>query len=134
MKTRKTLKGARSYKSVSVDPSTLPQPASVEEFLVRGMSFYARKDYVKAAEDFNKAIQMEPSNKDAYYGLGMVYKAATKKEEAVQAFQQVIAILAANPTEAHDRREMLRRLALGHINELNSGDWNLEKEIWKRIP
>ena len=32
--------------------------------------------------------------------------------------------------EDHAKREMLRRLTLGHINELTTGDWNLEDEIW----
>jgi hypothetical protein len=26
---------------------------------------------------------------------------------------------------------VMHRLLLGHVNQLKTGDWNLEKEIWK---
>jgi hypothetical protein len=31
------------------------------------------------------------------------------------------------------RARILRRLALGHVNEMTSGNWNLEAEIWQRV-
>lgn len=31
------------------------------------------------------------------------------------------------------RASMLRRLAVGHTNQLKGGDWALESEIWKRV-
>jgi tetratricopeptide (TPR) repeat protein len=134
MKARSKRKGIFSVKSIPVDPASLPPPVRSDEYENRGMSYYARKDYDKAAEDFQKALSMDPTSEDAYYGLGIVYKAARKNDEAVQAFQKLIALVAASTTDSHNRKEMLRRLALGHINEIVSGDWNLEKEIWKHVP
>lgn len=133
MKARMKSKGARSVKSSPVDPSTLPQPDSSSDYLRRAMSYYARKNYEKAMEDFNKAITLDPASEDAYYGLGMALKAAGNNTDSIQAFKSVINIMAESQDNSHDRKVMLRRLALGHINEMVSGDWNLEKEIWKHI-
>lgn len=117
--------------SKPVDPASLPAPESAAEYVRRGMIFYARKQYEAAVEDFNRAIALDPRLVDGYYALGMVYKAMKKPSEAVAAFQNAITLLGAQGGERDSRREMLRRLALGHINEIQIGDWNLEKEIWK---
>jgi hypothetical protein len=65
-------------------------------------------------------------------GDGRITREA-RKEEAIPSFQKAVSLIEAGKLENKDRSEMLRRLALGHINELTVGDWNLEKEIWQRI-
>ncbi len=133
MKAKRKNKGFTGLKSSVVDPSSLPQPDNASGYVSRAMSYYARKNYEKAVDDFNKAIALDPASEDAYYGLGMTLKAAGKKDESIHAFESVIRIIMGGQEKTHNRIVMLRRLALGHINEMNSGDWNLEKEIWKHI-
>ncbi len=119
-------------KSVPVDPTKMAEPVTVDDFQKRGMAYYARKQYQEAEKDLNKATSLDPNNIDAFYSLGMVLKAQNKKDVAVAAFTQVINLIHARSDSKQVRYDMLRRLALGHVNELTQGDWNLEKEIWKR--
>jgi tetratricopeptide (TPR) repeat protein len=100
------------------------------------MAYYARKEYSKAEIDLKQAISMDAMNVDAFYSLGMVLKAQGQKNEAVNAFGKVIEFLdkagAGTPEKgSNPGKDILRRLALGHVNELTTGDWNLEKEIWQ---
>jgi hypothetical protein len=64
----------------------------------------------------------------------MVRKALGRKAEASEAFSQVLKLISSETCDKSTRKDMLRRLALGHINMINQGDWNLEKEIWIHIP
>ena len=120
-------------KSVPIDPGAMVQPTTVDEFQKRGMAYYARKQYKEAVTDLEKAVSLDGNNIDSYYSLGMVLKAMNKNDAAVSAFKQVISILATQAGTGGTKYDMLRRLALGHINELTQGDWNLEKEIWKHV-
>jgi tetratricopeptide (TPR) repeat protein len=120
-------------KSTPVDPEKLAPPVAAPDFIRRGLAYYARQQYDKAEADLRKATSMDADSVDAYYGLGMVLKAQRLKDGAVGAFQRAIELLEAGKIPDGARREMLRRLALGHVNELTLGDWNLEKEIWQRI-
>jgi tetratricopeptide (TPR) repeat protein len=120
-------------KSVPVDPTTMGEPSTADEYQKRGMAFYARKKYNDAEVDLQKAISLEGNNIDSYYTLGMVLKALDHKEEAVQAFTKALDMIKTNPGPSSAKYDMLKRLALGHINEMTQGDWNLEKEIWKHI-
>ncbi len=119
-------------KSVPIDPTKMAQPVTVDDYQKRGMAYYARKQYQEAEMDLSKATSMDGNNIDSYYSLGMVLKAAGKQTEAITAFTQVITLIQARSDAKQVKYDMLRRLAVGHINELTQGDWNLEKEIWKR--
>lgn len=121
-------------KSVPLDPASMGEPATANEFLKRGIAFYARKQFSAAEVDLKKAISLDSNNLDSYYSLGMVQKALKQKEDAAVAFKHVLDLIPANPASDNTKNDMLRRLALGHINEMAQGDWNLEKEIWKHIP
>jgi tetratricopeptide (TPR) repeat protein len=120
-------------KPASIDPQSLPAPETADDFICRGMLFYARRQYELAADDVRKAIALDPRHEDAYFSLGMVQKAMRNNQDAIEAFRQVILLLQTNSSDTHARKEMLRRLALGHINEITDGDWNLEKEIWVHV-
>ncbi len=103
-----------------------------EEYLREGWRLYGSKGNDDAAEEnFRRAISSNPNSVDAYYGLALVLKTQDRRQEAIQMFQKVVDLLNANVVEDRSRAQMLRRLALGHINWLKSGDWNLEKEIWR---
>lgn len=118
-------------KSVPLDPTAISNPSTAVEFHKRGTAYYARKHYESAVADFKRAIELDENMVDAHYSLGMVLKAIGRKEEAAAAFQKVVDLVTPTIGGGNVSSDMLRRLALGHMNELTQGDWNLEKEIWK---
>jgi tetratricopeptide (TPR) repeat protein len=120
-------------KSIIVDPATMRNLTSADDFLKRGMAYYARKQYESAENDLRTAISLNADLLDAYYSLGMVLKAAKKNEEAIQEFEKVLNMLNSGRVKNSDQLAMLRRLSKGHINFIKTGDWNLEKEIWQRV-
>jgi len=119
--------------SKEVDPAEIANPTTAQDFFRRGMAYYARKQYDQAISDLKKANSLDAAMVDAYYSLGMVYKALSNKEESVKAFQQALDLITSSQGKTRVTNDMLRRLALGHINEQTQGDWNLEKEIWQHI-
>ena len=118
-------------KSVPMDPKAFETPTTTQDFVRRGMAFYARKSYAEAEKDLLQAIALDSKDIEGHYRLGMVYKALKKKEEAVKEFKTVVELLEAQAGFTPAKYEMMHRLALGHMNEVAQGDWNLEKEIWK---
>jgi tetratricopeptide (TPR) repeat protein len=128
-----TKKEIFKVKSLPVDPSSMGEPSTVDDLQKRGMAYYARKQFKEAEADLKKAISMDGNNIDSYYSLGMVLKAMNRKEDAVAAFKQALNLINAIPDSKTTKYDMLRRMALGHVNEMTQGDWNLEKEIWKHI-
>ena len=91
----------------------------------------SKKDEVAAEQNFRNAIDADPKNIDAHYGLGLLLKSQERNQESIQSFQKVIDLLSAEEQPDRGRAEMLRRLALANINQIKTGDWNLEGEIWK---
>jgi tetratricopeptide (TPR) repeat protein len=120
-------------KSQAMDPTKMAEPTTAEEFQRRGMAYYARNEYKAAEDDLKQSILLDENNIDSFYCLGMVSKAMDLKNEAVEAFLQVLNLIRASGDSDKTKNDMIRRLARGHINEITQGDWNLEKEIWQRI-
>jgi tetratricopeptide (TPR) repeat protein len=116
-----------------VDPAAMDQPADPAAYLRRGYAFYGIKKYAEASEDFQKAFELDPTSVDAVYGLGMSLKASSKKDEATVAFKKAIALIDKGVVADKSRARILRRLALGHVNEIATGNWNLEAEIWQHV-
>lgn len=114
------------------EQNNTPEAKTAEDFFRQGWLLHSKdKEEGAAEESFRKAISMDRNNVDAYYGLGLVQKAQGKNREAVETFQTVIEKIESGMIEDQVRSEMLRRLTLGHINMLKSGDWGLEEEIWQ---
>lgn len=120
--------------SQTLNPNDLPQPRDAVGYLNRGMVFFARRQYEQAIQDLFQSIQLDANLVDAHYCLGMTYKASQKNTEAVQSFRQTITLLEMQDALRPESKTMLRRLALGHIHEIETGNWDLEKEIWRHIP
>jgi tetratricopeptide (TPR) repeat protein len=133
MKKLFTQKEIFKVKSHTIDPNKMGEPMKADEYLRRGMAYYARKQYIAGEADFKKAISLDENNIDSFYGLGMLLKALNRKDEAVEAFIHVLNLLRVRDDSDKIKNDMLRRLARGHINAITQGDWNLEKEIWQRI-
>jgi tetratricopeptide (TPR) repeat protein len=109
------------------------QGKTFDDYIREGWMLHSsKKDDDAAEENFRQAITLNPKSVDAYYGLGLVLKAQDRRQDAIIAFQQVVDFLDASTVEDRSRSQMLHRLAIGHMNYLKTGDWNLEKEIWKR--
>jgi tetratricopeptide (TPR) repeat protein len=109
------------------------QLQTYEDYLREGWALHgSRKNEDVAEEYFRQAASANPKSVDAYYGLGLVLKAQDRRQEALQVFQKVVELLESNAIEDRVRAGMLRRLTLGQINQIRTGDWGLEKEIWKR--
>ncbi|MCS6903737.1 MAG: tetratricopeptide repeat protein, partial [Candidatus Bipolaricaulota bacterium] len=83
--------------------------------------------YDEAARAVDRALSLDPDNFEAHYALGLIHKATGAKLQAVAEFEKASALAAA--IEDAVRRQMLQRLIRGHINEINTGDWNLGKHI-----
>jgi Tfp pilus assembly protein PilF len=117
---------------IVMDPAEIENPETVVEYLRRAWMYRSRGQEDLAEEDFRKALSIDSQSVDANYGLGMSLKSQGKKEQAIEAFEGTIRLLDEGTEEDHNRAEMLHRLALGHINEMKTGDWDLEREIWRR--
>jgi tetratricopeptide (TPR) repeat protein len=106
------------------------RPGDPEPQIDLGWGLYGAGQFAEAVKQFEKVVEQNANSVDALYGLGLSHKALGDKAAAVAAFEKVAAL--ADALEDKVRGTMLRRLAHGHVNEMNSGDWNLEKEIWQR--
>jgi tetratricopeptide (TPR) repeat protein len=114
---------------MSESSSTIPQ--SAEDYLRLGWVDHGKANETAAEEEFQRAIQLSPALIDAYFGLALALKAQGRKQESIKIFQKVIELLDKDLSIDKTRHAVLRRLTHGHINQLESGDWGLEKEVWK---
>jgi tetratricopeptide (TPR) repeat protein len=112
------------------DPAEFPEPTDYESFMRRGWAHHARGEQDRAESDFRRAISYSPESVDANFALGLNLKSQGKKDDAVEVFNKTIQLLEKGEDERDSKTEMMRRLALGHINELTIGDWKLEDKIW----
>jgi len=108
-------------------PVSPPTPAHL---LDAGWQAYAQHDLAKAESSFQEALRLDPDCIDAIFGLGLTLKAAGQKEAAVGWFRKAAEV--AEYIENRVRGRMIHRLAVGHIHDIETGDWNLEKETWQK--
>ena len=105
-------------------------PSSASELINKAWELKASGKIDDAEVIFRKAIAIHPSSLEANYGLSLMLKSQDRRQESIAGFEKVLELIDQG-VEDRARGEMLRRLALAHINHLRSGDWALEKEIWK---
>jgi tetratricopeptide (TPR) repeat protein len=98
-------------------------PKSAEAQANLGWGHYGLGQVMEALKALQTALALDPDHLEAQYGLALVYKASGSKAEAAAAFDRALAL--AGRLEDRVRRKMLERLIRGHVNQLNSGDWNL---------
>lgn len=102
-------------------------PNSVEAQTGLGWAFYGKRQYPEAARAFEAALGIDPNHLEARYGLALTYKASGARTNAVAEFERVAAV--AEKIEDTVRQHMLVRQIKGHINLINTGDWNLGKKL-----
>jgi tetratricopeptide (TPR) repeat protein len=99
-------------------------PNSAEAQSNLGWGYYGQRQYDQAIEAYRQALALDANFVDAHYGLGLALKEAGKGAEAVPSFETVIKL--APQLENGARAQMLARLAHGHINQIQKGDWSLD--------
>ena len=101
-------------------------PTSVEAQSNLGWGYYGQKQFDEAVQAFNAALALDNSYIDAHYGLGLTLKENKQGPAAIPEFETVIKLT--SQIENSERAMMLARLARGHINQIKSGNWHLEKD------
>ena len=104
-------------------------PGTSAEYVRRAWLYYGKNLYENSIDDFYKALDNDPENPDTVFGLGLAFKADGEKDKAIETFEN--ALLLIDKMDDQVRARMLKRLTTGHINQLKTGDWNLEKELWQ---
>ena len=105
-------------------------PTNVNHHLRLGWTYYGEDKLDQAMEAFRNAKDRFPEDIEVLYALGLTYKKSGKQKEALDIFHTVIKF--AENIDDQTRGAMLRRLAIGHANVLERGDWDLENETWER--
>jgi tetratricopeptide (TPR) repeat protein len=93
-------------------------------------ALYAAGEYEKSDVMFSQAGLLDPGDVEPPYGNGMARRQRGDKQGAIEAFEKALRL--ADRLEDRTRAQLLQRLAKGHVNFLRSGDWNLEREVWRR--
>lgn len=101
-------------------------PTSVEAQSNLGWGYYGRHQYDDAIKAFQAGLALDNSFLDAHYGLALAYKESGQGLLAVPVFETVIKL--AGQLENTVRGTMLARLARGHINQIQVGNWHLEAD------
>ncbi len=60
-------------------------PEAAARFIAAGSRLHAAKNYVDAIAQYQKAIQADPDQKNAYYNMGLAYYSLKKYSESAQA-------------------------------------------------
>ena len=123
-------KSSEAKETSELDPGEIKEPDDHDSFMQRGWVYHARGEQEKAESDFRRAISYSPESVDASYAMGLIMKSQGKTQESVELFENAMELIKQGKIEEHSKSEMMRRLTLAHINELTTGDWNLEDQIW----
>ncbi|MCF8234828.1 MAG: tetratricopeptide repeat protein [Bacteroidales bacterium] len=75
-------------KSAEPVPQKLDVSKMAMEFFSRGVQHYEEKKYQQGIAEFNKVVQMDPDNKDAFYNLGMGYYFTEDYYHALKNFRE----------------------------------------------
>ena len=123
-------KKSKKVEVISLEPEEMIPP-STAEFLKRAWLYYSRKKLDLAEKDYKTALEKEPENVDATYGLALTLKASGASSRALEFFEKSLTLL--ESITDTQRAHILGRLIHGQINQIKSGDWNLEKEVWQSV-
>lgn len=121
---------AKEIAVVELDPAAMPAETPADR-TKRGWAYLAKQQFDRATEDFQAVVSAEPANIDTWFALGLALKGSGATTKAVSAFEKVLELIGS--VKDSQRAAIQTRLTHGHINQLKTGDWNLEKEVWKRV-
>ncbi len=98
--------------------------------LDRAWAAYGAQDLAQAQQLVQGVLEQAPDDIEASYLAGLVGRAQGDGARAQAAFQRVVDQHAR--IEDRTRSRMVRRLAVGHLNQIAHGSWDLEPETWER--
>jgi len=93
------------------------QPDLVKALNSRGELFLEKKDFQAALVDFNKAIELDPSDTDGWINKGCAFLQSQRYDKAGQFFEKAIELDPNDPLALHN---------LARVNELRN---NMDKAI-----
>ncbi len=120
-------------KHEGMDPNDMAEPNDLIGLMRRGWAYHSHGQHEQAEGDFRNALKLDPESVDANYVLGLVLKAQGRNDDAIGFFDKALNLIKAGKVDDKARSAMLRRLSLGHINELKKGDWDLHTEVWRQV-
>jgi tetratricopeptide (TPR) repeat protein len=114
----------------ALEAAAAADPRDADIRLRLGWAFLSSDRLDRAAGAFQEARRLLPDDPEPYFALGLTHKKEGRSAEAVAAFHDA----AERTSHLQDkaRAAILRRLSLGHINYLERGEWDLEREVWGR--
>jgi tetratricopeptide (TPR) repeat protein len=74
--------GGKSAQSTTTPPKKRTYPETAAKYLAEGSKLHAEKKFNEAVVEYEKAIQADPSQKTAYYNLGLSYYELKKYKDA----------------------------------------------------
>ncbi len=108
----------------------LVNPQDAQAAIGLAWALYAAGDYEESEAAFSQAGMLDPGDVEPAYGLGMTRRQRDDKQGAIDAFEKAMRL--ADRLQDRTRAQLLQRLAKGHVNFLRGGDWDLEREVWRR--
>ncbi|NLG97884.1 MAG: tetratricopeptide repeat protein [Chloroflexi bacterium] len=116
-----------AQKTFTLVTETITRPKTSSEFIRQGWSHYSNKEYYRAEDSFRKALDLTPDDPDTLYALAMTLFSSGRKQESIPVYRKVIEVLNRDPDQEKGNREtMLIRMAYGHINFIETGQWRME--------
>ncbi|MCF7864562.1 MAG: tetratricopeptide repeat protein [Kiritimatiellales bacterium] len=97
----------------AIRPSTNPDDAA--RYIAEGTTLHTAKKYSEAVAQYEKAIQADPSQKNAYYNMGLSYYELKKYPDAARACQDALKL---DPGFANARY----MLALAYVQQRSWAD------------
>lgn len=71
---------------------TTKTPDNADLYYYLGQLYYARRDYEKAIDQFNKILLIQPENSEMMYFLGSLYVEVHRDDEAIKIFKKALEI------------------------------------------
>ena len=87
----------------AIDNKLLTDKSLVHSLNSRGWAYRRKKDYDRALDDYNRAIQLKPDYAEAFNGRGLAYYGKKEYEQAIQDYSQAI-LLKHDYAEAFNNR------------------------------
>ncbi len=90
--------------------STSELKESASNYFSIGYSFVEKSDYVKAIECFDKALELNPRNQEAWYNKGVCLGKLEKYEDAATCFDKALELNPRNQEAWYNKGLILRKL------------------------
>ncbi|MEK7822466.1 MAG: tetratricopeptide repeat protein, partial [Planctomycetota bacterium] len=88
-----------------------------------GRAYFRKSLFEAAAQEFKKALELDPQQPGAYEGLGLVFMAQGKWEEARSSLEKALAVMGVGLSEEKFLRKAEVRSALAQVySQLGKGD------------